>query len=821
MLNILKQFSEQLLSPDQLIRKRYRTFKELLASDRKCHELLAELEDIHYNGRAVDINRLRMLFGDFSACVAAMISCLQTLAPGQFRNLTDYHKKFDFYARFALSPPKTESGKPWILPINASYQDDRFTGGKGLHLSQLFNELSFPVPAGFIVSTSAWNSFVEQNTLRPFINSELARININSLASLQEVSQQVTDAIKQAPISPEIADVFGTAIEGLISATGATRFAVRSSAIGEDSSLSFAGQYRSLLQVTANEVQSAWRKVVASKYSPEALLYRIMNGLDDEATPMATLVLNMVDARVSGVITTGNDDTEGNSSSCIHLVPGLGDRFMGGQMVSTTINILNSGQNSSVIDRSDGNELILLDRDALQLSHWAEQVARYYGTSQEIEWCQDASGSIYLLQTRRRNTACDTTEPSLQIDIDLPCLFQGGENASPGIATGPAFHLRSAEDLPRIPTGAILFCDVTPPSLVSVLPKIGGVIAALGSVADHFSSVAREFRVPVLVKTGSHKIEVNNGDPLTLWSDTCSVYLGKTESTNRLKTTRQLNETSPVARALKMVVEFSSPLELTDASADNFQEQGCRSMHDIIRFAHEQSVQAMFQRNPDSYFRKPSSSRLVSDIPLEVFIIDVGDTPAKEKAIPREVRITDINSLPFHALWQGLTHQNVNWQDRSHFDWKSYDSIALAGGIATKNDSSFASYCLLSPEYLNINMRFGYHFALLDCLCTDSPEENYILLRFAGGGGTGRGKDLRLSFITRVLVKLNFDCEQTAELLDARYMRYDKDNTANRLDQVGRLLGATRLLDMVLKDETEIDSLVKAFFQETYDYSNG
>jgi pyruvate,water dikinase len=820
MLNILKQFSEQLLAPDLLIRRRYRTFKELLASDRMCHGLLAELEDIHYNGKAVDINLLRQLFNEFSAGVADMVSCLQTLAPGHFRNLTDYHKKFDFYARFALAPPTLESNPPWILPIKNAYPDDRYTGGKGLHLSQLSHDLNLRIPAGCIVSTSAWNCFVQKNKLRPIINSELARVDINSLASLQEVSQVLTNTVLQAPIPIEILEAINSTVETLITKSGATLFAVRSSAIGEDSSLSFAGQYSSELQVAPGEVGTAWRKVLASKYSPEALLYRIINGLDDEATPMAALILNMIGAHISGVITTGNDAPAGSRSNRIHLVTGLGDKFMAGQSPAATIDIVHGDANPIAINRSNSDEEYLSDSNLLLLNRWAEQIETYYGKPQEIEWCQEATGSIYLLQTRCRNNTASAAANAPQVSIDLPLLFRGGETASPGIASGPAFILRSVEDLQYIPEGAIVFCAVTPPSLVSVLPKIGGVIAELGSIADHFSSVAREFKVPVLVKAGKHGIEMNGNDPVTLWSDTGSLYLGSTKRSTRRNVTRQIDESSHLGRALRMVIDFSSPLQLTDTTAANFCPEGCRSMHDIIRFAHEQSIQAMFLRNPDSYFRKPSSSRLISDIPLEVFIIDLGDGLTNTKRVSAEIEITDIRSFPFQSLWQGLTHRNVNWRKRDHFDWKSYDTIALAGGIASKNDTAFASYCLLSPEYLNINMRFGYHFALIDCLCTLTPEENYILLRFAGGGGTGLGKDLRLSFISRVLAKMNFDCEQTAELLDARYMRYDKDNISDRLDKVGRLLGATRLLDMVLKDETEINSLVNAFFQEQYDFSH-
>ena len=72
----------------------------------------------------------------------------------------------------------------------------------------------------------------------------------------------------------------------------------------------------------------------------------------------------------------------------------------------------------------------------------------------------------------------------------------------------------------------------------------------------------------------------------------------------------------------------------------------------------------------------------------------------------------------------------------------------------------------------------------------------------------------------KVLTRLNFACERTGELLDARLMRYDRMITADRLDQVGRLLGAVRLLDMVLTDETMVENMVEAFFRGIYDFSN-
>ena len=56
---------------------------------------------------------------------------------------------------------------------------------------------------------------------------------------------------------------------------------LRSSAVGEDSSSSFAGLYRSILDIGPDDTPEAYRKVVAGLYAPEAIIYRQRQGLLD------------------------------------------------------------------------------------------------------------------------------------------------------------------------------------------------------------------------------------------------------------------------------------------------------------------------------------------------------------------------------------------------------------------------------------------------------------------------------------------------------------------------------------------------------------
>lgn len=822
MLDFLKKISEQLISPRFFVQKRYATFVRLLAADRAAHTRLAELETIYYTHRAVDINTVRQIYADFASHVDEMISCLHTLTSQRYGNISAYYRKFDFYSRFALAAPKIDSDQPFILPLSEkgkSVNDDRLTGGKGLHLHQLIHRLQLPVPDGFIITTAAWNHFLDHNRLREKIRLLLAEIDIGSLTSLKETSSALLEALDSALIPPLLERELQTAVVKLKGAYPNSLFAVRSSAVGEDLALSFAGQYSSRLNVAADDIAAGYRAVVSSKYAPEALLYRIMNGLDDEETPMAVIVQVMVKARVSGVVTTSAASVSDVHPAKVHWVRGLGDTLMGGVASSSCCDVYEKKGELCITGSSSAEPGCPSPDIFHRLAGWAEQVSGLYGCPQELEWSAD-NDNVYLLQARRFQAAGQHEgAPPVNPDVSrLELLGHGGVTGSPGICCGKASLFPNQDDLANLAPNTILITETTSPALVALLPRLAGVIARRGSCADHFASVAREFSVPLLVGAEEVINRITDGDDLTLWADRQSVYRGTVALAENQASVQRL-EASPLHHLQKLVIGFTSPLALVDPFAPGFSPESCRSMHDIIRFCHEKAVQAMFIESADNLLRKPSAVRLETSIPLQLFIIDVAGGTARQRLGRSSATLDEIECLPLHALWRGLSHPGVNWRERSHYDWQSYDSVSLAGGIAGKEDTALSSFCLIAPDYLNVNIRFGYHFTQLDCFCGNIPEENYILLRFAGGGGTLHGKDLRLDFISRVLNQLDFHCERSGDMLDGRLLKYDKAGIVQRLEKLGHLLGAARLLDMVLQREDDLGPMIDDFFKGVYDFS--
>ena len=122
------------------------------------------------------------------------------------------------------------------------------------------------------------------------------------------------------------------------------------------------------------------------------------------------------------------------------------------------------------------------------------------------------------------------------------------------------------------------------------------------------------------------------------------------------------------------------------------------------------------------------------------------------------------------ACWQGLTHPDVFWhKGLLHIDWEQVDRIS--SGLISLRSPTLASYAIVSEHYNHLILRFGYHFAVVDTLCGEHPEANYITFRFKGGGGAFENRLRRIHLIQNILEWAGFRVLTRGDLLDARFHR--------------------------------------------------
>jgi pyruvate, water dikinase len=126
--------------------------------------------------------------------------------------------------------------------------------------------------------------------------------------------------------------------------------------------------------------------------------------------------------------------------------------------------------------------------------------------------------------------------------------------------------------------------------------------------------------------------------------------------------------------------------------------------------------------------------RLDTDLPLVMYVLDLEGAISPSAPKGKTVKPDYFTSLPMRACWEGLSHPDVVWhKGLLHLDWEELDR--MSSGIISLTSKALASYAVMSSNYLHLILRFGYHFSVLDTLCSEDPEANYITFRFKGGGG--------------------------------------------------------------------------------------
>ena len=865
-----------MFSPGTVLKEKYESFKDLLEYDKQAHDFLAELEDIFYNQKKCDFQAVIKTYDQFAASVSGMVEKLLKMCPSHYWSLKDYFKKFDFYIRFMLAPPDFDFSPPFTIEFDQiSLFEETIAGQKAFCLSHLNKELHLPTPNGFVITTNAFYYFLQANDLQDTINEKLAELDINDVLSCEKISKEIKALILNADVPDEIVMAINNAMENFEAnykkkGNINCRFALRSSAVKEDGQISFAGQYKTVLNVDRKEIFNGYKKVIAGKYSPQALFYRISHGVLDYETPMAVLVIEMINSQTSGVIYTQDFGNRLSDNLLIHSIWGQGELLVAGETVCDLITISKKtpnkiasikiaakekqmvlSQNSElknnqvedgqtqkaqtqkiqtrIIDtKQDQTNVLSLDQSsALTLARWAISLEDHFDQPQDIEWCQDKSGKLFILQSRPLNIDLDqfqteikqskTPEIKNSSKIENKIICSNAQSVCRGVGSGPVYRLEQLSQIAQIPEGSVLVVKHALPQFVTAINKVVAIIIETGSYANHFASIAREFEIPTIVNVENGFSDLVPGNRVTVDAESGMVYDGVAAPLmEQAKPKKEFFKESSFMVKLQYVMNFAAQLKLINPESDSFKPEACRSLHDIIRFTHETAVREMFSIGHRKSGRRKGAKKLICDIPMLFYILDVGF--GVENSKNKILKPEDIASVPMKAVLKGLSHPGICWSETSHFDWEEYDRIVMAGGIISADSSMFGSYAVLSKEYLNVNFRFGYHFVILDTICSPLKEDNYILFRFSGGGGTPEGRIIRADFIKGVLTRLGFMVQVKSDLIDAQFKHGSLKTMEKTLDMTGRLLGATKLMDMYLKKDLDIQFFIDEFMNGRYDF---
>lgn len=191
-------------------------------------------------------------------------------------------------------------------------QSEELSGGKGASLgflTTLMNQspISFQVPNGFVLTSTAFLLQLKRHQQLDMAISVLENVAYQRVrGTLQEACTNVCDLFKSIEIDEEIVAAISRAFAVLKQQSDVSlRVAVRSSAIGEDSTeSSAAGQNATYLGVSdLEQTLTAVRNCWASLFTMQSLSYRLQN-IQPIRTQMAVVVQTMVPSEAAGVLFT-------------------------------------------------------------------------------------------------------------------------------------------------------------------------------------------------------------------------------------------------------------------------------------------------------------------------------------------------------------------------------------------------------------------------------------------------------------------------------------------------------------------------------------
>ncbi len=235
--------------------------------------------------------------------------------------------------------------------------DFDLVGGKGYNLAKMYNQ-GMKVPNGFVILSTAYDAY----------------------GSLESVDETLME---------EVYNAFEKIDSGLV--------AVRSSSTVEDlPGMSFAGQYSTYLEVTRDNLKEKIRNCWDSLNNERAIDYREKNDIT-EGYSLAVVVQEMVQSHISGIAFTANPVSGVRDELVLNVAFGLGEAIVSGE-VTPDHYIVNKSTGEIIESTLTENSL---DEEMLEnLLEICGKVEAYFAGPQDIEFAFDASGNLFLVQSR-------------------------------------------------------------------------------------------------------------------------------------------------------------------------------------------------------------------------------------------------------------------------------------------------------------------------------------------------------------------------------------------------------------------------------------
>jgi pyruvate,water dikinase len=832
----------------RVFRNKYSSFKELLASNAELLKIVADIE-VKLQGR--DIFGMAYIRSQTTRAMfhaIRMVKAFEGLAGKPFPALEERLEAFRGQIGNVLDVRRETKVEAYVLPYTSITRDMvDVVGGKSANLGEVLNKVKLPIPRGFAITTKAYDDFVRQGDMAEEIEKAKLGVDANDPEGIVRISEDIQALFLRAevpaPIATAILGAYDLLREEVDPHGPGPNVSMRSSAIGEDSELSFAGQYLSVLNVPREQMLRNYKMIIASLFTPRAISYRLQKGVPVDDIAMSVACLEMVRSVSSGVMYTRHPFDILDDSIIVNAVWGLGAYAVDGvvppdeyafsktsppRMIRKRISRkpvrLGFGERGYVreeqVPESEQEAPCLSDEQAAQIAAFGLQLEKHYHTMQDVEWAIGQGGELRVLQTRPlRVEDCRREKTPPRVFDGHPLLVEKGDVASPGVGCGPVHLVENEDDLSSFPEGGVLVARHSSPKFMLVLPKAQAVVTDSGSVTGHMASLVREFKTPSLLNVGDATSRLRQGEIVTVDCFSGLVYAGKIEELleKRVEEGAFMRDT-PIYHILEQIGDLIVPLNLVDPKSPHFAPKNCTTIHDLMRYLHEKSYGEMFKIS-DMTSESSFAVKLGVKLPIDLYVIDVGGGLEDVDLSRGKIEMRQVLSIPFLALLKGMTNEGVRFTEPRPVHLTGLFSVMSQQMLQPERGAERfgeKSYAIVSDKYLNFSSRVGYHYSVLDAYCGQTVSKNYVTFEFKGGAADEVRRGRRVRSIALILERLGFTVDVQNDRVTSRKQKEPPEVIQEALDQLGRLLIYTRQMDMLMTTEKSVERMAVCFLSGDY-----
>ena len=806
------------------LRERCARFRRLLSANKSALEAMSDVEERLAGVKPFGMDYVRAASTRTVTAVFQMVRELNALSDNGYASLQEAFDRIRGDMERLLALPEHAARGPLILPLaDVRLADLPRVGGKMANLGELAANVGLDVPDGFAVTVAAYYRFMEYNGLRSELERRIQATDMRSLDEVFSLSAALQQCVLAAPLPPDLEAAVTEAVEAMKERAGDDLLlALRSSAVGEDAlGVTFAGQYRSELNVPPEEACEVWKEIVASKYAVTAMSYRYQRGIPDDVAPMSVGVLAMVRAGAGGVAYSRDPvaASRGQERVVLNAVPGLPQAVVDGA-VTPDVFVFSRENPPRLLEKHPADAAAAPSLTAVQaaeLARVALALEEYYNEPQDVEWALEAGdGRIMVLQSRPLREADGGSDrgegaQATELPPGLTVLAGGGVPVSPGVGMGPAFVARKEADMLSFPEGGVLVVERAYPRWATLLARASGLVSETGGMAGHLASVAREYRLPAVFSLPDACRLLENAGDVTLDANRNVVLAGRqAQLIPPMAAPPNLMAGSPVYLRLEALAQLMTPLHLLDPDAPEFAPQHCRSLHDITRFCHEKAVRLMF--DDDAGVGRRMGKQLKAGVKLQYWVVDMGGGFTRTVGGP-VVDLSEIDSAPMLALWEGMVA--VPWAGPPSSGAAGFMSVVFESAMNPELESTAPTtmaernFFIIGDRYMILQARYGYHFCTVECLAGEDSHENFVNFQFKGGAADRERRRLRARMLAGLLEGHGFRADVKDDSLFAVAEGFDAVETLRKTRLLGYLLIHSRQVDMIMRESAKAEALRK------------